>query len=33
MRDDVIIIRISVITTMYANGFDTPKDNCLNDGI
>ena len=29
MRDDAIIIRISVITTMYAYGFDTPKDNCL----
>ena len=33
MRDDAIIIRISVITTMYAYGFDTPKDNCLNGVI
>ena len=33
MRDDAIIIRIGVITTMYAYGFDTPKDNCLNGGI
>ena len=34
MRDDAMMIRISVKTTrMYANGFNTPKDNCLNNGI
>ena len=34
MRDDEMMISISVKTTrMYANGFNTPKDNCLNSGI
>ena len=34
MRDGAMMIRISVQTTrMYANGFNTPKDNCLNSGI
>ena len=34
MRDDEVMISISVKTTrMYANGFNTPKDNCLNSGI
>ena len=34
MRDDAMMIRISVKTTrMCANGFNTPKDNCLNSGI
>ena len=35
MRDDEVMISISVKTTrMYANGFKTPKDNCLvNSGI
>ena len=29
-----MVISISVKTTrMYANGFNTPKDNCLNSGI
>ena len=34
MRDDEMMISISAKTTrMYANGFNTPKDNCLNSGI
>ena len=34
MRDDAMMIRISVKTTkMYANGFNTPKNNGLNSGI
>ena len=34
MRDDAIMIRINVkIARMYVNGFNTPKDNCLNSGI
>ena len=34
MRDDEMMIRISVKTTrMYANGFNTSKDNCLNSDI
>ena len=34
MRDDAMMIRISVkIARMYVNGFNTPKDNCLNSGI
>ena len=34
MHDDVMMIRVSVKTTrMYANGFNAPKDNCLNSGI
>ena len=34
MRDDEMMISVSVKTTrMYANGFNTPKDNCLNSGI
>ena len=35
MRDDaMMMIRVSVKTTrMYANAFNTPKDNCLNSGI
>ena len=33
MRDDAMMIRVSVKTTkMYANGFNAPKDNCLNSG-
>ena len=34
MHNDVMMIRVSVKTTrMYANGFNAPKDNCLNGGI
>ena len=34
MRDDAMMIRISVKTTRrYVNGFNTPKDDCLNSGI
>ena len=34
MRDDAMMIQISVKTTrMYASGFNTRKDNCLNIGI
>ena len=34
MRDGEMMISISVKTTrMCANGFNTPKDNCLNSGI
>ena len=34
MHDDAMMIRISFkIARIYVNGFNTPKDNCLNSGI
>ena len=33
MRDDAMMTRVRVkATRMYADGFNTPKDNCLNSG-
>ena len=34
MSDDSMMIRVSVKSArMYDNGFNAPKDNCLNSGI
>ena len=33
MHDDAMMIRIGFkIARIYVNGFNTPKDNCLNSG-